>query len=82
MFNSNFSPLAGLLGVGYCLHPQIIPIMRNNKKQENNERDVSIGYFLVFLSYVLIGVFGYFGFTGIYFSEYEKLAPESGKPLA
>jgi hypothetical protein len=31
LFNSNFTPLAGVLGIGYFLHPVSIPIMRNNK---------------------------------------------------
>lgn len=35
--------------------------------QENNERDLSLGFLLTFLSYLLIGFFGYFGFMGMYF---------------
>ena len=30
LFNSNFTPLAGVLGIGYFLHPVSVPIMRNN----------------------------------------------------
>ena len=82
MFNTNFTPLAGVLGVGFFLHPFTVPIVRNNLNQKNNERDVSWGYFLVFLSYALIGLFGYFGFRGVYFAGYEDKAPESGKPIA
>jgi hypothetical protein len=57
--------LAGVLGIGYFLHPVSVPILRNNLRQSNNERDLSAGYLLVFLSYVLIGISGYIGFTGI-----------------
>ena len=67
LFNTNFSPLAGVLGVGYFLHPLTVPIVRKNLKQENNERDVTYAYFLVFVSYSSIGLFGYFGFNGVYF---------------
>ena len=31
MFNTNFTPLAGMLGIGYFLHPVSIPIMRGNR---------------------------------------------------
>ena len=31
MFNNNFTPLAGVLGIGYFLHPISVPIIRNNK---------------------------------------------------
>ena len=70
LFNFNFTPLAGVLGIGYFLHPVSVPMMRNNRNQKNNIRDLSIGYFLVFISYVFIGSFGYLGFNGVYFSKY------------
>ncbi len=54
----------GILGGGYYLHNITLPIVRNSKKPENNVRDVFIGYFLVFLSYVICGTFGSFGFSG------------------
>ena len=82
LFNTNFSPLAGVLGVGFCLHPMAVPIMRNNLHQQHNERDLIHGYVMVFLSYAIIGVFGYFGFTGIYFEEYQKVAYDDQKPIA
>lgn len=82
LFNLNFTPLAGLLGVGYFLHPICVPIVRNNITQANNERDICWGYLLVFICYVAIGTFGYFGFMGIYFEQYEHVALENEKPLA
>ena len=30
LFNSDFSPLAGALGIGYFLHTVSLPIVRNN----------------------------------------------------
>ena len=68
IINTNFSPLAGVLCIGYFLHPVSVAIVRKNKVQENNERDLSMGFLLVFLTYLFIGIFGYFGFMGIYFS--------------
>jgi hypothetical protein len=70
LFNTNFSPLAGQLGIGYFLHTVSLPITRNNEKQENNERDVFLGYVLVAGSYILVGTMGYIGFSGIYFNDH------------
>jgi sodium-coupled neutral amino acid transporter 9 len=69
MFNSNVSPLAGLLGIGYFLHTVSIPIIKNNAVQANNERDVLAGYLLVAGSYIIVGVMGYIGFTGYFFTH-------------
>ncbi len=33
LFNTDFSPLAGLLGVGFFLHTVSLPIIKNNKNQ-------------------------------------------------
>ena len=33
-------------------------------------RDMFIGYFLVFLSYAIVGCMGYIGFMGTYFKSY------------
>ena len=53
-----------MLGIGYFLHTISIPIVKNNKIQANNERDVTFGYMLVASTYMLVGVMGYFGFQG------------------
>lgn len=70
MFNSDFSPLAGLLGIGYFLHTVSLPIIKNNANQNNNERDVFFGYVLVGLSYIFVGIMGSIGFSGVYFTDY------------
>ena len=67
MFKSNFEALAGMLAAGYYMHQLGLPIILDNKYQKNNSRDVFIGYLLVFMTYSLIGVGGYFGFSGSYF---------------
>ena len=70
LINTDFSKLAGMLGIGYFLHTVSIPIIRQNKNQNNNERDVLIGYFLVYLTYLFVGVMGYIGFTSTYFNDH------------
>ena len=69
LFNGSFGPLMGILGGGYYLHNITLPIIKNSAKPENNVRDVFIGYFLVYLSYSVCGVMGYFGFSGTYFTD-------------
>lgn len=70
LFNSDFSPLAGALGIGYFLHTVSLPIVRNNQNQDKNERDVFLGYLLVGFTYISVGIMGSIGFVGGYFSEY------------
>ena len=82
LINNNFTPLAGVLGIGYFLHPVSIPIARNSRNQKNNERDLFWGYTLVFLSYILIGFTGYFGFSSIAFKDFVKTASPDNRPIA
>jgi len=55
----------GILGGGFYLHNMSLPIYRNSKKPENNVRDIFIGFFVVFLSYAILGIFGYIGFSSV-----------------
>ena len=75
LFNTDFSPLAGTLGIGYFLHTVSLPIIKNNEKQENNERDVFFGYLLVGASYISVGIMGSIGFVGTYFNNYYTSDP-------
>jgi amino acid permease len=70
LFNADFSPLAGALGIGYFLHTVSLDIVRNNANQEKNERDVFLGYLLVGFTYISVGIMGSIGFVGSYFSEF------------
>lgn len=69
MVNTKFSPLAGAYCTGFYMHQTAIPLLKNNKNQENNQRDMLIGFGLVLLSYLLVGTFGYFGFMGVHFKD-------------
>lgn len=70
LFTANFSPLASILSVGYFLHTCAVPILRNSKKPEHNTRNLFVGYSIVFVSYCIIGGFGYMGFIGTLFKNY------------
>lgn len=70
LFNSNVSPLAGILCAGYFLHTCSLPIVRSSANPEKQIRDVFIGYLLVFISYAVCGSLGYIGFLGFSFSDY------------
>ena len=70
MTNTNFSPLAGIFGLGYYLHNCSLPIVRSARAPEKTKRDVFLGYFFVFLSYIVIGSLGYIGFIGVDFKDY------------
>jgi hypothetical protein len=59
----------GILGGGYYLHNITLPIVRNAKYPEKNNRNLFIGYLMVFLSYAVCGTLGYYGFTGSTFTE-------------
>lgn len=69
LFKSDFGPLAGMMCLGYYLHNAVIPILRNSANPRKNGRDMFIGYFLVFISYTIVGIVGYIGFSG---SKFKK----------
>jgi len=79
LFNPNFSPLAGIFGLGYYLHNVSLPIVRSAEKPENTDRNIFFGYFFVYLSYLLLGVLGYIGFIGFDFADYfeKKVGTET-----
>ncbi|XP_014672118.1 PREDICTED: sodium-coupled neutral amino acid transporter 9-like isoform X2 [Priapulus caudatus] len=49
-----FPALTGILALAYFIHNAIISIMRNQKKPENNARDLTIAYILVAATYVFV----------------------------
>jgi hypothetical protein len=70
LFNLNFAPLAGDLCTGYFLHTCSLPVLRSSKNPEKSIRDLFLGYLLVYISYSVVGVFGYIGFIGTNYSQY------------
>ncbi|KAL0964998.1 hypothetical protein UPYG_G00275460 [Umbra pygmaea] len=48
--------LTGVLTLAFFIHNCIITLMKSNKHQENNVRDLSVAYLLVGLTYLYVGV--------------------------
>ena len=63
LFSAGYNHLMGILGGGFYLHNMSLPIYRNSKIPENNYRDIFLGFVVVCLSYIFVGVFGYYGFS-------------------
>ncbi|XP_023444790.2 neutral amino acid transporter 9 [Dasypus novemcinctus] len=51
-----FPQLTGVLTLAFFIHNCVITLLKNNKNQEKNVRDLSIAYMLVTLTYLYIGV--------------------------
>jgi hypothetical protein len=74
LFGDNPILLAGTLTMSYFSHTFVLPMMKNNERQENNKRDLFFGYCLVFFTYVILGILGYIGFSGeVYEAEFKDV---------
>lgn len=62
LFKSTFPALSGMAALSFFIHNIIITIMRNNRHQENNARDLSLAYLLVTMTYAFIGILFYICF--------------------
>ncbi|XP_072046802.1 neutral amino acid transporter 9-like [Amphiura filiformis] len=62
VFSWNFPALTGILALGYFIHNCVSSIIRNQKRPENNGRDLTIAYLLVALTYLFVGVMFYASF--------------------
>lgn len=51
-----FPQLTGVLTLAFFIHNCVITLLKNNKNQENNVRDLAVAYLLVTLTYLYIGV--------------------------
>jgi len=54
-FSPNFPDLMAMLSLAFFIHSAVITLLKSNEKQENNTRDLSLGYLLVGLTYAGIG---------------------------
>ncbi|XP_019878465.1 sodium-coupled neutral amino acid transporter 9 homolog isoform X1 [Aethina tumida] len=57
-----FTALSGMLSLSYFIHNIIISIMRSNRNQEHNGRDLSIAFALITFTYLFLGVTFYMAF--------------------
>ena len=71
LFGSAYAPLMGILGGGFYCHNMSLSIVANAKHPEHNNRNILAGFFLVFLTYSVIGVTGIYGFTGSNFEAFQ-----------
>ncbi|MEE6517847.1 hypothetical protein FKM82_028359, partial [Ascaphus truei] len=55
-FRTSFPQFTGILTLAFFIHNCIITLLKNNRNQENNVRDLSVAYLLVGLTYVYVGV--------------------------
>ena len=51
------------------MHQFTLPLLKNSANPEKNIRDVFIGYFAVFVTFIIVGSLGYVGFTGKLFDD-------------
>ncbi|CAL1568219.1 unnamed protein product [Knipowitschia caucasica] len=55
-FRLMFPQLTGVLTLAFFIHNCIITLMKSNRDQRNNVRDLSVAYLLVGLTYLYVGV--------------------------
>ncbi|MBN3310858.1 S38A9 protein, partial [Amia calva] len=55
-FRLLFPQLTGVLTLAFFIHNCVITLLKNNKVQENNVRDLSVAYLLVGLTYLYVGI--------------------------
>uniref|UniRef100_A0A8C6KEG4 Neutral amino acid transporter 9 n=1 Tax=Nothobranchius furzeri TaxID=105023 RepID=A0A8C6KEG4_NOTFU len=55
-FRQFFPNFTGILTLAFFIHNCIITLMKSNKNQDNNVRDLSVAYLLVGLTYLYVGV--------------------------
>ena len=65
IFTSDVANLCGVFALSFFVHNIIIPIMKNNREEKKNNRDVVLGYGMTAGVYIIIGFFGTFAIAGI-----------------
>ncbi len=69
LYGDNPGILCGTLSLGLFCHSVILPLLKNNRNPDNNQRDLFFGYVCVTLTYIIIGIMGYIGFSGHQFES-------------
>lgn len=65
VFTSDVGSLCGIFALSFFVHNIIIPILKNNKEEKKNQRDIFLGYSLTAGVYAIIGFFGAFAIAGV-----------------
>ena len=61
---NDIANLAGTFALSYMLHNAVMPIVKQNKHQEKNTRDIRLAFLLTSFIYCVIGFFGCLGIVG------------------
>ena len=78
LFTYNIETLIGIFGLAYCVHNVANGIMKSNPQEfEQNTKDLKIAYSIVFILYVVLGVFGMFAVGYLYHTMYTDKIPET-----
>jgi sodium-coupled neutral amino acid transporter 9 len=64
LFGEEPGMIAGTLSLGLFCHSVVLNLLKDTKNPENNQRDLFFGYLCVSLTYIIIGIMGYIGFSG------------------
>jgi len=56
--------LPGVLSMAYFVHSAVCTLLKDNKNQENNARDLGVAYILVFITYTALGLIFYLSYPG------------------
>lgn len=72
LFGEEPGILAGTLSLGLFCHSVVLNLLKDTKNPENNQRDLFSGYLCVTLTYIIIGIMGYIGFSGSGFNPEFK----------
>ena len=75
MFSTGFGNIMGILCTGFFIHQCSLPLVQAAAEPEKTNRNVFLGYLAVFVTYLLVGIFGYIGFTG---EEFQDTLKDSG----
>ena len=73
LFSTNIGNLGGTSALAFTIHTNFGPMIKCNKNQKNNIRDLGITYAAGLLIYGSIGAFGSYGIISNYLSR--SLAP-------
>ena len=65
LLTSDFATICGVLASAFFLHNLMIPIIKKNRDEKNNSRDVVLGYVLGGSFYAIIGIFGAVSIAGL-----------------
>ena len=69
LFNYDLTEITGVFSLAYMIHNAIVGIMKPNKNQENNSKDLFYAYLIVLIKYILLGLLGSFAYAAFYYHE-------------